>query len=880
MKRFTYILWILFAGTCLLPLQSLHAIKSRQRLRKERHAREQQSKANQYITTVSVDSEDNTTRNGNLTDILTQLTTTVDENNTPISEFQTPTPPEEIPLPTGSRAQEGIAPQNQIYESSIADIKLQEKLIDQEISQAEQEHIPLPDIQTLEPEKDIIEFHFEDAGLDQLVSQIEQLFNITFISDEMLEPLPEGGRAIRGNKISFKTQEALTKQQVWNLFLVFLRLAGFSIVPQPNPRIYRIVLNDAVNKAPVPSFIGTDPENLPDNDQVIRYIYFVQNTNLETIESVVTQLKSSAMTFAKLPDIKAFLMVDQAYNIKSLMRIVRELDKVTMPQAMSVLKLHKADAEEVQKLYASLVKQEDAAGRSRLFPRKKPTARYFPENIRIIAEPRTNSLILLGPQEAIKKIENFIVTNVDIDIDRPYSPLKVYTLKYADAETMAKIMTEAVTFGKGTKAGEMGGVRGGDKYLSNLTFTAEPKTNRLIIKGEYEEYLKAVEILKKLDSPQPQVAMEVLLLSVNLSNSKELGAQLRSREYFSGQGLSGRNMKFQTTGLFAGGAPKGIVQNPNGPGVDRLLGNLINLVVGAPAGNTIVTLGQDVFGVWGVLQALETISNTQILANPFLVATNKSEAYVKVGEVRRVVTSTIIGTSSTNTLDNMPAYLEVRIVPQINSDGMIMLQLKISLVAFTPDSTQTEVAQTTREIETITLVADREVLALGGLIRNRIEDSMSKWPVLGDIPVLGWLFKNKRDSQIKDNLLVLISTRIIEPRSQQQARSFTHERIESYQGYLADMSDVSERHDPIHHMFFEERKNATARVADEFLFKRHHDSMPMPKTPKIKGLEKPLDSTPPAPTQALANDSTLQTRLQRRPKNSLTSLVTSGEPVT
>jgi general secretion pathway protein D len=211
---------------------------------------------------------------------------------------------------------------------------------------------------------------------------------------------------------------------------------------------------------------------------------------------------------------------------------------------------------------------------------------------------------------------------------------------------------------------------------------------------------------------------------------------------------------------------------------------------------------------------------------------------------------------------------------------MIMLQLKISLVAFTPDSTQTEVAQTTREIETITLVADREVLALGGLIRNRIEDSMSKWPVLGDIPVLGWLFKNKRDNQIKDNLLVLISTRIIEPRSQQQARSFTHERIESYQGYLADMSDVSERHDPIHHMFFEERKNATARVADEFLFKRHHDAMPMPKTPKIKGLEKPLDSTPPAPIQALANDSILQTRLQRRPKNSLTSLVTSGEPVT
>lgn len=880
MKRFTYILWILFAGACLLPLQSLHAIKNRQRLRKERHAREQQEKANRYTTTVSIDTGDNETRNGNLSDLLTQpispLATAIDEVNTAIPELQTPTPPAEIPIPPAPIAQEGIAPQNR-PESPMVDIKLQEKLIDQEILRAEQEHVPLPDLQTIEPEKDIIEFHFEDAGLDQLISQIEQLFNITFISDDMLDPLPEGGKALRGNKISFKTQEALTKPQVWNLFLIFLRLAGFSVVPQPNPRLYRIVLNDVVNKSPVPSFIGTEPGNLPDNDQVIRYIYFVQNTNLDTIGGVVDQLKSSSMVFAKLPDIKAFLMVDQAYNIKSLMRIIKELDKVTMPQAMSVLKLHKADAEEVQKLYASLVNQEKAGDRSRLFPRKKPTDRYFPENVRIIAEARTNSLILLGPQEAIKKIESFIVTNVDVDIDRPYSPLKVYTLKYADAATMAKIMTDVVRFGEGTKAGEAGGVRGGDKYLRNLTFTAEPKTNRLIIKGEYEEYLKAVEILQKLDSPQPQVAMEVLLLSVNLNNTKELGAQLRSREYFSGQGLSGRNMKFQTTGLFAGGAPKGIVQNPNGPGVDRLLGNLINLVVGAPAGNTIVTLGQDVFGVWGVLQALETISNTQILANPFLVATNKSKAYVRVGEVRRVVTSTIIGTTSTNTLDSMDAFLEVEITPQINSDGMIMLQLKISLTSFTPDSNQIDVAQTTREIETVTLVADREVLALGGLIRNSIEDSMSKWPILGDIPVLGWLFKNKRDIQRKDNLLVLISTRIIEPRSQQQARSFTHERIDNYQEYLADMKDVSERHDPIHHMFFEDRRNATSRVAEEFLFKRHHDSMPLSsKSTQIKGLEKPLIPMPPAPPQVLTHDSNLQARLQRRPKNSLTNLVTSG----
>lgn len=891
--------WIVLTSFCLLLSNNTYAAKSRQRLRKERHAREEQEKNNRYTTTVCVDTQDsNSVRNANLSELLTNeepdqkdAPELLNANPTPSAGAQPPTPPAPI-------AQAGIAPQNAIEPpippQQTPSLIIQEKKIDQAVQKAEQAYIPLPEIPNLEPEKDIIEFHFEDADLEQLVNQIEQLFDVTFIRDDMLNPLPQDAKAIKGNKISFKTQQALTKQQAWNLFLIFLRLAGFSVIPQPNPRLYRIILSDAsnhyaANKAPVPSFIGTDVENLPDNDQVIRYVYFVQNTNLDTIESVINELKSHSAVFAKLPDIKAFLMVDQAYNIKSLMRIVKELDKVTMPQSMSVLKLHKADAEEVQKLYASLMKQEDAGAKSRLFPRKKPTARYFPENVRMISEPRTNSLILLGPQEAIKKIETFIIENVDVDIERPYSPLKVYTLKYADAVTIAKIMSEVVAFGKGTsKAAEVGGVRGGDKYLNDLTFTPEIKTNRLIIKGEYEEYMKAIDIIKKLDAPQPQVAMEVLILSVTLVNNKQLGAQLRSRKYFSGEGLSGKNVDFQTSGLFGGTA--GIVENPDGPGVDRLLGNLINLVTGAPAGNTIVTLGQDVFGVWGVLQALETVANTQILANPFLVATNKAKAHVKVGEVRRVVTGTIIGTAPTQTLDDMDAYLEVDIVPQINSDGMIMLNLTVSLVAFTANSTQVNVAQTTREVKTVALVADREVLALGGLIRSQIQDNLTKWPLLGDIPVLGWLFKNKSDAQTKDNLLILISARIIEPRSQEQAQGFTHERIAAYRGDLNEMHDISERHDPIHHMFFQDRQDSAARITDEFLFKRHHEMLPLdePKKPKDK---KPELMAHAQTIQAEKNKGEfaqqtvatngLQAKLQRKSKNSLTSLVnTSGAPVT
>lgn len=822
MKKIVYNLWILFILNSFLPIQ-LYAIKSR-RARRSQHAQKQNNTRITDLTTFLTPQAKQkiNKKEGRYNDLQGIIDTDILPNGQSLAQdigtLQATSPPQKEQPEFDN--QDTIPPIKQ-------NIPTQEFEQKQEINLEAEKQLKndLEDIEIeLAQEKDIIEFHFEDADLEQLITQIEQLFDINFIRDDALNPLPEGGKAIRGNKISFKTRKALNKKQAWDLFITFLRLAGFAIVPEPNQRFYRITLLDKAKRDPVPIFIGTNIEQLPDNDQIIRYVYFIENSTIDVIKSVIEPLRSSTSSLTFLSDINAFLMIDHAYNIKSLMNIIKELDKVSMPQSMSVLKLQRADAQEVQQLYETLI-QKETSPPSRLFPRKKPTARYFPENTRIIAEPRTNALILLGPQEAIKQIENFILKHVDVEIDRPYSPLKVYSLKYAEAETIAKIMNETVQFGKETQAGKVGGVRGGDKYLRDITFTAEPKTNRLIIKGEQEDYEKAVEIIKKLDEPQPQVAIEVLILAVQLRDNKELGVQLRSRQSTGGNsGLLSDKIKFQTSGLRAGGTAKSIVTNSDGNGVTRLLGDLINLVAGAPAGNTIVTLGQDAFGVWGIFQALQTISNTEILANPFLVATNKTSASVSVGEQRRVVTGTIIGTNQTDTFGTEPAQLKVTVTPQINSDGMIILKLNILIEAFTPDSNQVNVAKTTREIDTETIVADKEVLALGGLIQNRIDNNLSKTPLLGDVPVLGWLFKNKRKAQDKNNLLILISSRIIEPKKEQKIETFTQEKITGYNGMLSSVEGVYQRRDPIHHAFFAEDNDSTSKVVDDFLFQRHHDT--------------------------------------------------------
>ncbi len=266
--------------------------------------------------------------------------------------------------------------------------------------------------------------------------------------------------------------------------------------------------------------------------------------------------------------------------------------------------------------------------------------------------------------------------------------------------------------------------------------------------------------------------------------------------------------------------------DPNGNGVNRLLGNLLNLVSsGIAAGNTIISLG-DSLNVWAIIQALQTASNVQVLANPFLIATNKTEAVVSLGEVRRVTTGTIVGGSNTqtNTYGDAPAELKVEITPQINSDGMIVLDIVVKLSQFVGAANPDNAVRTTREIKTKTIVTNKEVIALGGLIQTNIENTETKVPVLGDIPIVGWFFKNKTKIANKSNLLILISSRIIEPQGNEAVTAFTQSHLTDYTDTINEMYYRNERRDPVNRWFFRQ-KDLNEKATDEFIFRRQKEAL-------------------------------------------------------
>jgi len=671
----------------------------------------------------------------------------------------------------------------------------------------------------LEPETNTIELDLDNADLSTLVEQVRTIFNVTFISDDMIEPLPPEVRTIKGNKISFKTNKPLSKEEAWNAFVMLMDVAKFSVIPYNAAKtVYKIVSTEKAKKQALRSFIDVHSDALPDSDEVIRYVYFVENTNLDALMPVIDGLRSVTSDRIILKNHKAFVLTDKAYNIKMLLKIVEDLDSDYTPEMLSVIKLRHADARQVYELYQNLMPKEEAM---RMTARQQPTTLYFPENVRLFPYPYANLVVLMGPRDSLEKIETFITTHIDVPLEQMYTPFFIYKLKYADAETIADILNNMAQFGKSDESGRAGGIKGDTRYLGLVSFVAEKETNSVIMKGKYEDYLIVKDIVDKLDEQQPQISVQFLITSVEVDNNKSLGAQIRSKQ--PGPSMWGTNLEFQTSGLY--GTSKIVPDTTASLGVERILGNLLTLINGAVSGTTIVSLGLDKFGVWGIFEMLETITNAEVISNPFFITTNKTPTLISVGEERRVVTATISGASSnTEARGSDRALLEVKTTPQINSDGKIVLNLDITINDFiNPANSQNNADKTLKNVKTNLVLADGEVQAMSGFIKNKTIYGQSKTPILGDIPFLGWLFKNKKVEVIDQHLLILVTVKIVDTKDTTVIDLSTDQRIKQYHGALDSMNAGSSRRDPVHKMFFEAR-NKSEDLVENYIFERNKKS--------------------------------------------------------
>ena len=689
-----------------------------------------------------------------------------------------------------------------------------------------------------QPGGDIIEsvaFNFEDIDLKNVADYMEKVHKVKFVTDDILDT--NKSVKLAGNKVSFRTNAPLSKQESWSLFITFLSMAGLDVVPMSHPGFYRIVPLPNAPQEPIPAYIGASPLLLPDNDMMIRYVYFMQNADPGKVQPLISKFQGATGSVVIYKELKALIFTDKSYNIKSLMTIVKELDKPVSPQAMSVVKLKKANVEDVINLYNSL--KPATSQRAWAPDSKDPASEFFSQNVSLTGDKRTNTLIILGPKDGVVRLEDFIAKYVDIDANNTKAPVFVYYLEYTNAVDMQKTISQLVTYGSSTSAGQYGGVRDGQKYLQPMTIVADNHSNSLIINATPDDYPAVETLIKKLDVPQKQVAFEVLIVQVTGTKVKELGAQI--------SGPNANNTFLPSVSAQTSGIPpaSGVVTTPGGNGLaESIKSSLASLLIGPvnQAGSTLLTFGQP---IWAVFKILKTITTTKILQNPFIVVSNNCKGIVKVGTSRRVVTGEAVSSGSTSTTgyQTAEANLSVTIVPQINDQKIINLAIAIDNNQFVNNSVN-DAVQDQKSITTMASVADGEVLVLGGIMADSTSSSTSGVPFFSKIPIFGWLFKNKANTQGKNVFIAFICPKILDNvMSQADVQAYTRNKIEEAQDYLRLMDeaeDLDAAQDPIDKMFFGDKTMksddlTTNRLLDRGELVSHHEKpIQKPVTGKVQ----------------------------------------------
>lgn len=641
-------------------------------------------------------------------------------------------------------------------------------------------------------EEDLFTVNFTNASLNSILKDFEKILKVNYIPDDIVKNgiAQPPARELENIKITYSANHKMTAEEVKILLSQFLAISDLSIQPVSNlDGYYRITTTTNANRLALPVYIGIKPEDLPTNGR-IRYIYFLANTAATAMKAVVEKLKSSSATIEIFKELNALIITDEAYNITSMMKIIRELDEATTPELLTIIKLKQASAQEVVTLYENLKGKDDPFKRS-FGAKEVPTKYYFSQDVRMIAEPRTNSLIVLGPKDGVERIERFISEYIDTEAKDQGRKLHTVKLQFSNANQVAQTLTSVTKFGQGTDVAQVGGIRAGERYFSEVSFQADPQTNTLLVLGTDDDMKLLMPIIKKLDVRQPQVALEILVINVDYSIIKRMGTALRNP--FPGA-VNFQAVSYNTSQTGA------IINEQTG----SLLGNLISLATTSSPGSFVLSLGRE--SVWALFNIQEEINNNHDIAHPFLTTVNKYPASVLFSDERRITSATVSSGFTTQTEQmSLPAKLEVKVTPQISSDGTINLDVEVTDETFSqPDPSSGN--KFSRIVKTNADVMDGQVLAIGGISRS-VRQAAKNGPgnFISNIPILGNLFTARRDLSEKRNLLILIFPTVINPgeEGQKTMNKFTHKKA----SFLRDIIEETECNaasprDPIYQWFF------------------------------------------------------------------------------
>jgi general secretion pathway protein D len=599
---------------------------------------------------------------------------------------------------------------------------------------------------------------FDNVDISVLVKFVSELTGKNFIIDDKVK-----------GKVTIISPKKIPLKDVYKVFLSVLEINGFTVVPAGN--MIKIIPAALAREKGMET--RTKKELASPEDRMVTQIVALERANPDEIKRVLDPIISKTSSVLSYPPAGILVITDYLSNIKRLQEIIFALDVEGAGDQISYIPMVNASASEVVKSLNIIFQQ-----------RRANTA-----VIKVVPDARTNAIIILASgadTESVRKLVAFM----DKDVPRGESNIQVYRLQNSNAEDLAKVLNNII---KETGAAATGGAAAAQKAITpvvskNVQVVADKATNTLVVMAEREDYKILENIIKQLDVPRPMVYIEALIMEVNTSKAFSLGVEwrgLRGTGDVLGAGTAGNTAAF----IGSGGASStttggynildGLVSTA-GAGV--FPGGFSMGLVGAGikiGGITFPTIG-------AVIQAYKTDKDVSILSTPQIMTLDNEEAEINVGEnVPYITSQQSSSTTTTTSLSplnyNSYEYRDVGVIlnitPHINEENFIRLKISQQVTKVTSAANSPTPTTLKRTTKTTVVVKDNETIVISGLMGDSTEADTYKVPLLGDIPILGWLFKTHSTSREKTNLYVFLTPHIV--RTQKDAAALYQEKRET-----------------------------------------------------------------------------------------------------
>jgi general secretion pathway protein D len=630
-------------------------------------------------------------------------------------------------------------------------------------------------------EGDRVAFSLEDADLPELVRVIGELTGKRFIF---------GGK-IRNIKATVFSPQKVTVAEAYQAFLSILEANGLTVVP--HGRFYKIVESpDAKTSAPVvvAGQAGTA------EDRFITRIHRLHHVNADEVANVLGHFKSKDGDITVYGPGNLLIITDTGTNIQRMMRILEDVDVGGVGDQIWIEPIHYGMASDIQ---ARLEEVFDLKGAP---PKDKPPGTGVAGGsdlhiAKILADDRSNSLVIISTERAYMRILEFI-KRLDVPLRTGEGEIHVLALQHADATDLSKTLNDIVT--GAASAGTAAPGKAGTPlaiFESGVKVSADKSTNSIVVTSSLRDFANLRTVIDKLDQPRRQVFIEAVIMDLTIDRENELGVSFHGGDVENGsQGpttiFGGLNpiktillpsLTDTSLNAFALG-----VRGPGLAGTENLLGTGISI----PA-----------FGI--LINALASTNDADILSTPHILATDNIPAEINVGSNIPLQTNfggfgavpgaTGAAAGALGALGGLGGFgataprqdigTKVKIVPHLNDSDEVRLEVSEEISDTTgqaPIGTLGAVPFSKRTAQTQLVVKDQQTVVIGGLVRNKITRTDTKIPLLGDIPVLGALFRSSSSSVQKSNLILVLTPYII--REQSDLRQVFERKMQERQEFL------------------------------------------------------------------------------------------------